>query len=68
MVKWAVQRADERWLAMDYGWTIRADGMLRFKAVSEADEQAVRLVTSGIPCHTVAVGGEPNDPSSDSGG
>ena len=68
MVKWAIQRADQLWLAMDYGWTIRADGMLRFKAVSEADHQAGRLVTSGIACHAVAVSGQPSEHPSDPGG
>jgi len=67
MVKWAIQRADECWLAMDYGWTLRKDGMLRFKAVSEADEQAMRLNTSGIPCHTVAVSDDPSEHPSEPG-
>jgi len=61
MDSWAIQRADERWLARDYGWTLRKDGMLRFKAVSEADEQAMRLNTSGIACHAVAVSDEPSE-------
>jgi len=67
MVKWAIQRADERWLAVDYGWTLRSDGMLRFRASSEAEEQTARLVTSGIPCHAVAVGDEPSEHPSEAG-
>jgi hypothetical protein len=52
---WAIQRADERWLAVDYGWTTRPDGMLRFRYSHEGEEQVVRLVTSGVawlPCPT----------------
>jgi len=41
--------------------------MLRFKAISEADEQALRLVTSGVPCHTVAVSDEPSEHPSEAG-
>lgn len=67
MVRWAIQRADERWLAIDYGWTVRQDGVLRFKAPSEAEEQTARLVTSGVPCHTVAVSDEPKKQLSDPG-
>ena len=65
MISWAIQRADEQWLAMDYGWTLRQDGMLRFKASCEAEEQTVRLLTSGVPCHTVAVPDEPRKEPSD---
>lgn len=59
MVKWAIQREDERWLGRDYGWTLRQERILRFNASCEAEEQAVRLITSGISCHTVAVPDEP---------
>lgn len=55
MVMWAIQRADERWLAVDYGWTAGPDGMLRFRHSYEGEEQVVRLITSGVACHTVAV-------------
>ena len=59
MVMWAIQRADERWLAIDYGWTTRPDSMLRFRYTYEGEEQVVRLVTSGVACHTVAVSDSP---------
>jgi len=59
MVMWAIQRADERWLAVDYGWTTRPDGMLRFRDSYEGEEQVVRLVTSGVACRMVAVSDSP---------
>ena len=59
MVMWAIQRADERWLAIDYGWTIGPDGMLRFRYSHEGEEQVVRLVTSGVACRMVAVSESP---------
>jgi hypothetical protein len=59
MVLWAIQRADERWLAIDYGWTTGPDGMLRFRYSYEGEEQVVRLVTSGVACRMVAVSDSP---------
>jgi hypothetical protein len=59
MVMWAIQRADERWLAIDYGWTTSPDGVLRFRYSYEGEEQVVRLMTSGVACHTVAVSNWP---------
>ena len=59
MVMWAIQRADERWLAIDYGWTTRPDGMLRFRYSHEGEEPVVRLVTSGVACRMVAVTDSP---------
>ena len=59
MVMWAIQRADERWLAIDYGWTTRPESMLRFRYTYEGEEQVVRLVTSGVACRMVAVTDSP---------
>jgi len=64
MVMWAIQRADERWLALDYGWTARPDGTLRFRQSLEADEQVLRITTSGVACRAVAVADSPRaDPT-----
>ncbi len=55
MTKWAIQQADERWLAMDYGWTDSAESALCFDSRDEAEKQANHRVTDGTPCHVVAM-------------
>ncbi len=55
MTKWAIQQADERWLAMDYGWTDRADDAVCFDSWDEAVKQVDHRVTDGTPCHVIAM-------------
>ncbi len=54
MTMWAIQQADERWLAIDYGWTARPEDALCFESRDEADRQANRMVPDGTACHVVA--------------
>ena len=61
MTMWAIQQADERWLAIDCGWTTRAEEALCLEARDEAERQANRMVTDGTACHVVAA---PNAPDS----
>lgn len=55
MIKWAIQQADERWLAQDRGWTDRAEEALSFGSRDEAERQATHMVTDGTPCHVIAM-------------
>ncbi len=68
MTHWAIQRADQRWLAKDYGWTDQPEGVLRFRTLQEAEEQGIRLSTSGIACCTVAASETPNTPVTETRG
>jgi|GEM_PF-2538252 len=54
MTMWAIQRADERWLAMDCGWTARAEEAMCFESRDEAEAQADHMVTNGTAWHIVA--------------
>ena len=54
MTKWAIQQADERWLAPDYGWTAVAVAAWCFELRDEAAAQADRIIITGTACHVVA--------------
>lgn len=51
---WAIQRADEQWLAMDCGWTACLEEAMFFESRDEAEVQANRMVTNGTAWHIVA--------------
>lgn len=53
MIMWAIQQADERWLAGDCGWTPRPEDALCFDSRDEADRQANRMVPGDTACHVV---------------
>ncbi len=55
MTKWAIQQADERWLAMDYGWTDHAEAAACFQSWDKAERHADHMLTDGTPCHVIAM-------------
>ncbi len=56
MVTWAIQRADDKWLALDYGWTTCENEAIHFEFPDDAEDEADRLLAVGVACRVVASG------------